>query len=137
MSKNKVKVDSDFRKEFDQEYANVNYATKSIIKKILIVVIVLSIIGAIGGVGYRYWRVNTDRMIFKQSVTYNEGMLDDLAKYKLEMVKAEDDIEKAAIAELVNSRYANFDASKIENTDLKKFLSDCQNGKYITEKVEE
>lgn len=38
--------------------------------------------------------------------------------------------KKAAIAQLVNNRFANFDESKIESYDLRKFLEDCRNGKY-------
>lgn len=67
---------------------------------------------------------NADREVFKQSVTYNEGMLDDLAKYQYEYMQA-DEVEKKAIASLVRSRFANFDKSKIENTDLIKFMEEC------------
>ena len=74
---------------------------------------------------------DADREIFKQSATYNEGKLDDLAKYRLDMIKAEDDVERSAIADMVNLIYANYDKSKIENRDLREFLEDCQNGNYI------
>ena len=70
--------------------------------------------------------VNADRVIFKQSLAYNEGMLDDLAKYRFEMIKEEDASAKTAIAELVNSRFANFDSSTIDDKDLLKFLKDCK-----------
>ena len=67
---------------------------------------------------------NADREVFKQSVTYNEGMLDDIAKYHYEYTQA-DEVGKKAIASLVRSRFANFDKSKIENIDLIKFLEEC------------
>lgn len=73
--------------------------------------------------GTRY--ADADREIFKGTVTYNEGMLDDLAEYKYEYDKAADEVEKAAIASLVRSRFANFDQSRIENRDLLKFLEEC------------
>lgn len=78
--------------------------------------------------GERLLDANADRMVFKQSTVYNEGVVDDLAKYKFEMQSAKDDAEKQAICELVNSRFANFDESKLENDDLKRFLKDCRNG---------
>lgn len=122
-----MKPSKDFRKDFDTEYANANYATKKVGKTIIVWIIVLSVVGSIAGVGFRIWRVNTDRVIFKQSVTYNEGVLDDLAKYRLEMIRTDDKVEKTAIAEMVNSRFANYDESKVENSDLKNFLRDCRN----------
>ena len=73
--------------------------------------------------GTRY--ADADREIFKGTVTYNEGMLDDLAKYKYEYDGAEDDIEKEAIASLVRSRFANYDKRRIEHDDLIDFLEEC------------
>lgn len=67
---------------------------------------------------------DADRQVFKQSVTYNEGVLDDLAKYKYEYTQA-DEVEKKAIASLVRSRFANFDKNKIENRELVDFLEVC------------
>ena len=91
-----------------------------------IIIVGLTILGV--SFGARLWDVNADRMVFKQSAVYNEGVIDDLAKYKFEMQSAKDDTEKQAICELVNSRFANFDESKLENDDLKQFLKDCRNG---------
>lgn len=73
--------------------------------------------------GTRY--ADADREIFKGTVTYNEGVLDDLAKYKYEYDQAEDAVEKEAIASLVRSRFANFDKDRIENDDLIDFLEEC------------
>ena len=68
---------------------------------------------------------NADRHIFKESVTYNEGVLDDLMKYKHEYETAQDDVEREAIATLVRGRFANYDQSKIENASLRHFLREC------------
>lgn len=125
-----MKVGKEFKSEFDAEFANASYAGRKLLTKTVIVIIILSVLCAVCGVGYKMWKVNTDRQIFKASATYNEGKLDDLAKYRLEMSKAEDDTEKAAIAEYVNSVYANYDESKIENDDLRVFLLECRNGNY-------
>lgn len=96
---------------------------------LIVGIVVACVIGLAGvGFGLRLWNVNADRMVFKQSVVYNEGIIDDLAKYKFEMQSADEESEKKAICELVNSRFANFDESKIENDDLKQFLNNCRNG---------
>ena len=121
-----MKADKDFKKEFNQGFANASYAGR----KLIIWGIIIILICAIGGFGYRYASTNVDRVIFKQSITYNEGKLDDLAKYQLEMSQTKDPEEKAAIQEYVNSVYSNFDESKIENQSLKQFLVDCRNGEY-------
>ena len=121
-----MKADKDFKKEFNWGFANASYAGR----KLIIWGIIIILICAIGGFGYRYVSTNVDRVIFKQSITYNEGKLDDLAKYQLEMSQTKDPEEKAAIQEYVNSVYSNFDESKIENQSLKQFLVDCRNGEY-------
>lgn len=121
-----MKADKDFKKEFDQGFANASYAGRKFILCGIIIILICSIIGF----GYRYVSTNADRVIFKQSITYNEGKLDNLAKYQLEMSQAKNPEEKAAIQEYVNSVYSNFDESKIENQSLKQFLIDCRNGEY-------
>lgn len=125
-----MRADRTFKREFDQELANASYAGRKVgIKLGLWTVLIIAIIIAIV-FGYRYVSANVDRAIFKETVTYNEGKLDDLAKYRLEMSQTDNPIEQAAIQEYVVSVYANFDESKIENGDLREFLEDCRNGVY-------
>lgn len=123
-------IDKDTKREICADISTGWYVARKVLVRIVAVVLVLSAVGAACNFAYSYWKTNADRVIFKQSVTYNEGILDDLAKYKYELESAEDDVEKSAIAQLVNSRFANFDESKIESYDLRKFLEDCRNGKY-------
>ena len=78
-----MKVNKNFKQEFDQEYANISYAGRKITFKIILWVLILAVIISIGGFGYKYISKYVDREIFKQSATYNEGKLDDLAKYRL------------------------------------------------------
>lgn len=99
------------------------------------IIVILAIVAVICFGPYIHWYFGTayteaDRAIFKESTTYNEGMIDDLAKYRFEFNLAEDDIERKAIAELVASRFANFDDSKIKDNELKEFLNNCRNGKF-------
>ncbi len=121
------KVSKDFKNDVDNEIAEAGYIFKKVMSKVVIAIIILGIIAGIFGFCGKYFKTNADRIIFKQSVTYNEGVLDDLAKYKLQMIQAETETEKKAIANLVVDRFANYDESKIESYDLKKFLADCRN----------
>lgn len=113
---------------------------KSTVGIILSIMLLIALIFGGGYLGLKFKQTfgkaskDIDREIFKSSVTYNEGVLDDLAKYKYELQKTSDAIEKSAIAELVNSRFVNYDVNKIENDDLREFLNDCRNGKYLVNK---
>ncbi len=122
-----MKLDKDYKNEVDQNFKKGAYITKKILIWTIIIILTLSII--FGGIYFvnKMIKTNADRVVFKQSITYNEGMLDDLAKYQLEIIQAEDEVEKLAIAQLVVERFANFDESKIESEYLKKFLQDCRN----------
>lgn len=123
------KIDKELKNDIDQGFAIGKYIGNKVLVGFIILAIVLGIIGFV----FKYVGKNSDRIIFKQTITYNEGVLDDLAKYRLEIITSNDPIEKSAIAELVNSRFANYDETKIENNDLKYFLKDCRNGKYSLE----
>ncbi len=121
-----MRLDKKFKQEVKMEVRKRSYIANKVIRKILVWILVLTVL-AVASVGFKTWSVYTDRIIFKQSITYNEGVLDDLAKYRFEMIQAKDEIEKKAIAELVVQRFANYDESKIETRDLKQFLKDCRN----------
>lgn len=125
-----MRASKEFKQEFNQEYAEVKYSITKILLDIVKWVLILGIILGCFGFGFKYFSTNADREIFKQSVTYNEGMLDDLAKYRMEMIEAEPGVEQEAIQDLINNRFANFDESKIESRDLRNFLNDCREGVY-------
>lgn len=74
--------------------------------------------------------VSIDREIFKENKSYVEGMVNDLADYKREFERASDEEEKKQIANYIDSHFANFDATLIENNTLYKFLMDIRNGNY-------
>lgn len=117
------RLDEELKKEVESGYKAFDFIAKKAVIRCLLLVVVLGVFGF----GYKYMGVNADRLIFKQSITYNEGVLDDLAKYKLEMIQSETEVEKRAIANLVVERFANYDETKIESNDLREFLEDCRN----------
>lgn len=129
-----MKLDKDFKNEVNREVREGSYVANKVGIQIFKWILIIVVISAVLGAGYKGWTTYTDYKIFKQSQVYNEGVLDDLAKYKLEMAKTDDPVEQAAIAETVVNRFANYDSSKIENRDLRKFLDDCLNGKYVIQK---
>lgn len=120
-----MKIDKEFKHDVDTGISEGWYVAKKFFAKIAIVVVVATIFFGVIGFAYKMAATNADRVIFKQSVTYNEGMLDDLAKYQYEYNSTDDETEKKAIATLVRNRFANFDKSKIENHDILKFLEEC------------
>jgi len=103
---------------------------KSVLKGIgVALIIILGIIGMMFlGVALDLFHVDADRFVFKNSVTYTEGVADDLAKYQHEFSTSEDDTDKKAIAELVTSRFANINENNIESPDLREFLIKCRKG---------
>lgn len=121
-----MKLDKEFKNETNQDFKEIDYVGKKIFIRGLIIVLTLVILGSIGGVAYKKWRVNQDRQIFKQSVIYNESASNYLAKSYQEYNEAESDTEKKAIMNYVIIRYPNLDVEKIDNGTLKQFYSKCQ-----------
>lgn len=66
--------------------------------------------------------------MFHKSKGFTDGMVQDLSKYKLELVQTKDETARAAIISHINEEFANFDEKSIKNYDLRQFLTDCRNG---------
>ena len=118
--------------EIDDNFAVTDHFFKRLSGRILLVIIVILLLCGTVGIAYEKHMTNSKREIFENSVTYVDGMISDLADYKYQFQKS-DDVGKAAIADLVNSKFANFDESKIEDDSLRDFLKDCRNGNYTIE----
>ena len=67
-------------------------------------------------------RENIERKVFKQTKSYVEGKIQDLARYKAEYDKTEDQLDKSAIEQKIINEFANFDESKIEVISLQNYL---------------
>src|SRR3990167_3673962 len=66
------------------------------------------------------WRVffgpkseNVERKIFKETRAYNEGMIQQLARYRLQYVQTKDEVERTAIKSTVRQMFEEYDPSKL------------------------
>lgn len=119
------KLDNKFRQEVDSNFKEIDYVSKKLGFRIFIIALIISIIGAVGGYGYKKWAVEKDRDIFKSSVTYTESAAAFLADRYQEYSKAETPAEKTAIMQYVIMRYPNLDTDEIDNSVLRQFYNKC------------
>lgn len=107
---------------------------KEIGKGFLAVIIGVVVICALtfGGLAYRRYFApksqSIDREVFKETKSYNEGMVQDLSKDKLELSQTKDKDARKAIVEHIIEKYSNFDENRIENRELRNFLIEIKNG---------
>lgn len=119
------KLDNKFRQEVNSNFKEIDYVSKKIGFRIFIIALIILIIGAIGGYGYKKLTVEKDRDIFKSSVTYTESAAAFLADRYQEYSKAETPAEKTAIMQYVIMRYPNLDTDEIDNYVLRQFYNKC------------
>lgn len=119
------KLDNKFRQEVDDNFKEIDYVSKKLGFRIFIIALIILIIGAIGGYGYKKLTVEKDRDIFKSSVTYTESASAFLADRYQEYSKAETPAEKTAIMQYVIMRYPNLDTDEIDNSVLRQFYNKC------------
>lgn len=70
-------------------------------------------------------RAAVERRIFKETRSFNEGMVQQLAKYRIEHIRAETDMEKRSIESVVRHMFADFNPEKLDNPELRNFLMRC------------
>jgi len=78
--------------------------------------------------GTKFWGVrkeNAKREVFEQSQSYVEGKRQSLIKYHHEWIKSSSE-DKTALEALIRAEFANFDESKIEQPELRSFLSNIK-----------
>ena len=69
---------------------------------------------------------NVRREVFEETKSYNEGMEQQLVKYRLEYMRG-DEVEKAAISSAVRHAYADYNVDRLD-PQLRNFVLDCRNG---------
>ena len=65
-----------------------------------------------------------ERKIFRETRSYDEGMIQQLSRYRLQYIRAENPEEKAAIASTVRTMFAEYDPEKCPSLELKQFLKE-------------
>jgi len=104
------------------------------IKKVLLGVVGVVVLIAIafslelGGLGWKMFfapkHEAVRRKVFKQTRSYNEGKIQDLAKYKFEYEKA-DTANRAVIASTIRHMFADFQCDELPE-QLKVFLKEMR-----------
>jgi hypothetical protein len=67
------------------------------------------------------------REVFKETRSYNEAKLQQLAKYRLEYIRAKDPEEKEALASTIRMMFADYDDEKLPS-ELRSFLKQIKYG---------
>lgn len=71
-------------------------------------------------------RENIRREVFENTKSYTHGVIQDLGKYYAEYQKAATMEEKQTIQTVVRTRFSEFDATKIQSTELRNFFINCR-----------
>lgn len=66
-------------------------------------------------------RAAVEREIFMETRSYNQGMLQQLSRYRLEYIRSDDEKERAAIASTVRQMFSEFDADTLPSQELRAF----------------
>lgn len=103
-------------------------------------IIVLSILGIVGVIALAFvlelgglqWqkffgprREGVKRKVFEATRSYNQGKIQDLAKYKFEYSTTQDEGSKKVLEGVIRHRFADYDARKLP-PGLKSFLEEIR-----------
>lgn len=75
-------------------------------------------------------RVEQQNKAFKESTAYIDGMATELSEMWVELDSTENTARRKAIIKKIKRDFAEFDANKLENDELRQFLRDVMSG-YI------
>lgn len=75
---------------------------------------------------FRPMQENVNREVFENTKSYVYGAVQDIAKYYEEYQKAETYEVKETIANVIKSRFSNFDSKKIKNDSLRIFFENVR-----------
>lgn len=88
----------------------------------IVLMFTLSAVGVFHYSVFAPWKKSVERKVFEETKSYTHGVIMDLAKYKREYDATDNVTERAAIRELVNQRFAEFDKNNIRPAELRQFL---------------
>ena len=90
---------------------------------VLAVILCIIVVSYFGLFHYKWFGPkfeNVRREVFEETKSYNQAKLQELAKYRLEYLNA-DDVGKQAIASTINHCFADYNANKLP-AELNQFL---------------
>ena len=103
---------------------------------LVIIALLIGLSFGMGWMGNRYdetitkEHINIEHENFKQSNAYLDGIADDLAGYKYELMTEENEMARKAMIELIIDRTSNIDPYDLDDPSLINFLIDVKNGSY-------
>lgn len=104
---------------------------KDFFKTLIILIVIIAVI-VVGSLFYHKYisKMHTDisRENFEHNKSHVHSMIKDLAKYKLELAKTTDEVERQAIINYIQETYSTFDSKLIENFQLKQFFIKVMEG---------
>ena len=98
----------------------------AVISTIIISVILIFCLSWAGIEWYRYFapkQEDAKREVFEATKSYNQGMVQQLSRYRLQYLSTEDNTTKAAIKSTIQHQYADFDVNKLQG-ELKTFTQE-------------
>lgn len=124
---------------YKSEVKEMKKALKEIISEfgfvawILILTLFAIAVLGVGGLVYKSTIGKADadiqREVFENNKSHVHAMIEDLSKYKLELARTEDEVERKAIINFIVENYATFDGELIKNDSLRVFYYDVFEGR--------
>ncbi len=72
-------------------------------------------------------RANVERDVFRNTDSYDKGMVQQLTRFRLEYMRSTDETEKAAIRSTVRTMFAEYPINRLSSPELRAFLQECRN----------
>lgn len=72
-------------------------------------------------------RANIEREIHRNTDSFDEGMLQQLSRYRLEYMRSSDETEKSAIRSTVRTMFSKYPPDRLTSPELRAFLKECMN----------
>jgi hypothetical protein len=66
-----------------------------------------------------------EREVFMQTRSYNQGMIQQLARYHVQYIDEENEVAKAAIRNTVRTMFSEYNPESIPNEILRDFHKEC------------
>lgn len=100
----------------------------NVMKAILIFILVIVVFLALDYSGLLWSgvilrkRAEIHRDVFEETRSFNEGMAQELARYKYQYNTASSETERTAIASIIRHRFAEYDATEMRDSGLRQFM---------------